>query len=82
MFSNMYTSCNDILVTEWGKLVSANGSCELDVQPYINDFASDVISRNAFGSSYEQGRKIYRLQKEQAVLTSKVLRSIYLPGRR
>ncbi|KAI3716209.1 hypothetical protein L6452_23385 [Arctium lappa] len=80
MFSAMYTSCNDILVTEWSKLVSENGWCELDVQPYIDDFASDVISRNAFGSSYEQGRRIYRLQKEQAVLTRQVLQSVYLPG--
>lgn len=80
MSSAMYTSCNDILVTEWSKLVSKNGWCELDVQPYIDDFASDVISRNAFGSSYEQGRTIYRLQKEQAVLTRQVLQTVYLPG--
>nr|XP_043626966.1 cytochrome P450 72A397-like [Erigeron canadensis] len=83
MFSAMYTSCNDILVKPWSKLVSENnGSCELDVQPYIDDFSSDVISQNAFGSSYEQGRRIYQLQKEQAMLTSKVLQSVYLPGRR
>ncbi|KAI7746686.1 hypothetical protein M8C21_018298, partial [Ambrosia artemisiifolia] len=82
MFSAMYTSCNDILITEWAKLVSESGWCELDVQPYIDDFSSDVISRNAFGSSYEQGRRIYQLQKEQAMLTSQVLKSPYLPGRR
>ncbi|KAL8189217.1 hypothetical protein R6Q57_028783 [Mikania cordata] len=82
MFSAMYTSCNDILIAEWAKLVTENGSCELDVQPYIDDFSSDVISRNAFGSSYEQGRRIYQLQKEQAMLTSQALKSVYLPGRR
>ncbi|KAM0017248.1 putative secologanin synthase [Helianthus debilis subsp. tardiflorus] len=82
MFSAMYTSCNDILITEWAKLVSENGWCELDVQPYIDDFSSDVISRNAFGSSYEQGRRIYQLQKEQAMLTSQALTAPYLPGRR
>ncbi|PWA33840.1 cytochrome P450 [Artemisia annua] len=53
-----------------------------DVQPYIDDFTSDVISRNAFGSSYEQGRRIYQLQKEQAMLTCQVLQSVYFPGRR
>ncbi|XP_076923456.1 cytochrome P450 CYP72A219-like [Bidens hawaiensis] len=82
MFSAMCMSCNDILITEWTKLVSDNGSCEVDVQPYIDDFSSDVISRNAFGSSYEQGRRIYQLQKEQALLTSQVLKSVYIPGRR
>ncbi|MFS7980282.1 putative 11-oxo-beta-amyrin 30-oxidase [Helianthus anomalus] len=82
MFLAMYTSCNDILITEWAKLVSENGWCELDVQPYIDDFSSDVISRNAFGSSYEQGRRIYQLQKEQAMLTSQALTAPYLPGRR
>ncbi|KAG4968983.1 hypothetical protein JHK87_034634 [Glycine soja] len=42
--------------------------------------ASDVIARTAFGSSYEEGRRIFQLQKELAELTMKVIMNVYIPG--
>ncbi|KAJ0962636.1 hypothetical protein J5N97_027758 [Dioscorea zingiberensis] len=60
-------SCID-LVKRWENLVSAEGSCELDVWPEFQSLTGDVISRTAFGSSFEEGKQIFELQKEQAVL--------------
>lgn len=68
------------MINKWKTLVSEKGSCELDVWPFVNSLSGDVISRTAFGSSYEEGRRVFQLQQEQAELTAKALTSVYVPG--
>ncbi|XP_059663286.1 cytochrome P450 CYP72A219-like [Cornus florida] len=72
-------SCSEML-SKWEKMVSEKESCELDVWPYLQTLSSDVISRTAFGSSYEEGTRIFELQREQAELVLQVSQSIYIPG--
>lgn len=79
MLPAMYLSCNDIM-NEWEKMVSADGQCEVDVYHYLENLTSDVISRTSFGSNYEEGRKIFQLQREQSDLIIKASQSIYIPG--
>lgn len=66
-------------VRKWEEMLLEKGSCELDVWPYIKIFCSDVISRTTFGSSYEEGRKIFELKKELGNLVLQALLSIYIP---
>ncbi|KAL5565060.1 hypothetical protein UlMin_028224 [Ulmus minor] len=72
------SSCE--LLSKWEKLANESGSCEVDVWPDFQNMAGDVISRTAFGSSYEEGRKIFQLQREQAALVLKALEFVYIPG--
>ncbi|KAM7503150.1 hypothetical protein LguiB_002054 [Lonicera macranthoides] len=81
MLPAFYLSCSDIM-SKWENMVSTNGSCELDVWPYLETLSSDAISRTAFGSSYEEGRKIFQLQKEQAELAIQAALSLYIRGLR
>ncbi|XP_034677746.1 cytochrome P450 CYP72A219-like [Vitis riparia] len=78
MLPAFHFSCSD-MVTKW-KMLSVGGSCELDVWPYLENLTGDVISRTAFGSSYEEGRRIFQLQKEQTHLAIQVTMSVYIPG--
>ncbi|THU71561.1 hypothetical protein C4D60_Mb04t02720 [Musa balbisiana] len=74
-------SCGD-LVGRWENLVGQEGSCELDVWPEFQYFTGDVISRAAFSSNYEEGRRIFQLQLELAQLVVQAIHSSYIPGYR
>ncbi|OMO71658.1 Cytochrome P450 [Corchorus olitorius] len=73
------TSCCNI-VERWTSLLSPEGGCELDVFAEFSNLAGDVIARTAFGSSYEEGKMIFELQKEQALLALDAFNSFYIPG--
>ncbi|XP_031255334.1 cytochrome P450 CYP72A219-like isoform X2 [Pistacia vera] len=64
-----FSTCCEELIEKWDNLVTGlGGSCELDVSIEFQNFTGDVISRAAFGSSFEEGRLIFLLQKEQGKL--------------
>lgn len=70
------------LINKWECMVSPKGSCELDVWPELQKFAGEVISRTAFGSSYEEGRRIFQLQTEQAERLLQAVQTLSIPGYR
>ncbi|KAK4489087.1 hypothetical protein RD792_004881 [Penstemon davidsonii] len=70
------------MLNKWEEIVHVDGSRELDVWPYIQALTSDAISRTAFGSNYEEGRKIFELQNEQIELVKQQNLSVYIPGMR
>jgi len=72
-------SCDD-LISKWEERLSLDGSSEMDVWPFLQALASDAISRTAFGSSYEEGRRIFQLLKEQGELTMQLMLKVYIPG--
>ncbi|XP_020236597.1 cytochrome P450 CYP72A219 [Cajanus cajan] len=73
------TSCHNMM-ERWGKLVEPSGSFELDVSAEFDILAGDVIARTAFGSSYQEGKQIFELQKEQVMLVNEAMNNIYIPG--
>ncbi|KAJ4976698.1 hypothetical protein NE237_001804 [Protea cynaroides] len=79
MLSAFYTSSND-MVSKWEKLITLEGSCELDVWPELQNLTGDAISRAAFGSSYEKGKRVFKLQDEQAELFIQSFRTAFIPG--
>nr|XP_027079810.1 cytochrome P450 CYP72A219-like [Coffea arabica] len=72
--------CN--LIDRWTMLLASDGRSEIDISPELQSLSADVISRAAFGSSYIEGKKIFELQKEQAVLVLEAFQALYLPGLR
>ncbi|XP_019057755.1 PREDICTED: cytochrome P450 72A15-like [Tarenaya hassleriana] len=82
MVPAFYQSCSE-MINGVEELVSEDGSPhEVDVWPWLQNLASDVISRTAFSSSYNEGRAVFELLKEQAKLSQLILQTLYIPGLR
>ena len=79
MLPIFFESCND-MISEWEGMLSSDGSCDMDIWPFLQNMTSDVISRTSFGSSYEEGKRIFQLLKEQTERVMRVLMSVYVPG--
>nr|XP_048321575.1 cytochrome P450 CYP72A219-like [Ziziphus jujuba var. spinosa] len=74
--------CCSEMISKWEDLVSKEGSCELEVWPSLQNLTADAISRTAFGSSYQEGRKIFQLLTELAELVTNHIQSVSvnIPG--
>lgn len=82
MIPAFYESCIE-MISKWERLVSEQGSSiEIDVWPYLEDVTSNAVSRTAFGSSYEEGKRIFELQEEQGRRVVKALEMAFIPGMR
>ncbi|KAL5151413.1 11-oxo-beta-amyrin 30-oxidase [Glycine soja] len=67
----IFLECCDNMVSKWEGMLSSNDKCEIDVWPFLQNLTCDIKSRTAFGSSYEEGKRIFELLKEQAGLIMK-----------
>ncbi|KAI9191321.1 hypothetical protein LWI28_006897 [Acer negundo] len=77
--TELATSCRN-MIEEWKKMVDDQESCELDIWPEFQKLTADAISRAAFGSNYEEGKKIFELQKELIQLVLEAMMTLYIPG--
>ncbi|KAH7651917.1 11-oxo-beta-amyrin 30-oxidase protein [Dioscorea alata] len=75
-----FSTSLDELIRRWDKMIPDEGSLELDVFPELQNLTKDVISRTAFGSNYEEGRKIFQFLTEQTQLFLQAIQSVYIPG--
>ncbi|KAL9995975.1 putative 11-oxo-beta-amyrin 30-oxidase [Helianthus debilis subsp. tardiflorus] len=81
MVPTFHLSCSE-MIGKRDKVITSNGSCELDVWPHLQALTCDVISRTAFGSSYQEGTRIFQLLREQSVYAMEAAMSFYIPGSR
>lgn len=81
MLPAFHASCNE-MIHKWEKLTSETRFSEIEVWSYLHNLSADAISRAAFGSSFEEGRRVFELIREHVLITVKSLQSVYIPGSR
>lgn len=70
------------MLDSWSAKLSDSGEVEIEVSEYFQTLTEEVITRAAFGSSYEDGKAIFRLQTQQMVLASDAFQKVFVPGYR
>uniref|UniRef100_A0A0E0DQR7 Cytochrome P450 n=1 Tax=Oryza meridionalis TaxID=40149 RepID=A0A0E0DQR7_9ORYZ len=76
----VFANCCTEMVTRWENSISLEAASEIDVWPEFRNLTGDVISRTAFGSSYQEGRRIFQLQEELAQYLTEALQKLFITG--
>ncbi|KAI9117504.1 hypothetical protein K1719_011670 [Acacia pycnantha] len=67
------------MTAKWSE---SGGEVEIEVSEWFQTLTEDVITRTAFGSSYEDGKAIFRLQAQQMVIAAEAFQKVFIPGYR
>ncbi|PKI75712.1 hypothetical protein CRG98_003855 [Punica granatum] len=68
------------MLEEWE--VSKSGEFEVEVSEWFQALTEDIITRTAFGVSYEEGKAIFKLQSQQMLLAAEAFQKVFIPGYR
>nr|AZP01949.1 cytochrome P450 CYP734A23 [Panax ginseng] len=62
--------------------MSSSGDVEIEVSKWYQTLTEDIVTRTAFGPSYEDGKTIFQLQAQQMALASEAFQKVFIPGYR
>lgn len=80
MMGDMAASAQE-LINNLETIIKDEGSyAEIEIKQHIKNVTADIIARTAFGSSYEQGKKVFQVQIKLNKMFEKVLHLLWIPG--
>ncbi|KAG8503050.1 hypothetical protein CXB51_000834 [Gossypium anomalum] len=70
------------MLGKWEERRAGRDEFQMKVFKQLHDLSADIISRIAFGTFFEQGKRIFSLQEQQMQFFSLAVKSLNIPGLR
>ena len=72
------------MLENWLPELSKSGEdeVEIEVSKWYQTLTEKIVTRTAFGPSYEDGSTIFELQAQQMALASQAFQKVFIPGYR
>uniref|UniRef100_A0A453AZI6 Secologanin synthase n=1 Tax=Aegilops tauschii subsp. strangulata TaxID=200361 RepID=A0A453AZI6_AEGTS len=80
MMTVTMSDCAGSMMSEWKAKMAKGDSVEIELSTQFEELAADVISHTAFGSSYEQGKKVFLAQRELQFLAFSTIFNVQIPA--
>ncbi|KAK9266284.1 hypothetical protein L1049_001806 [Liquidambar formosana] len=77
----MMEKCVVAMLDKWSTM-SKSGKVEIEVSKWFQTLTEEILTRTAFGSSYEDGKAIFQLQAQQMVYAIGSFQEVLIPGYR
>ncbi|XP_074346001.1 cytochrome P450 734A1-like [Apium graveolens] len=68
------------MLDKWNAKLAEMDEVEMEVHKEFHELSSEFFCRTAFGSNFENGKRIFELQQQQEILTNQAMRNVYIPG--
>lgn len=59
-----------------------SGEVEIDVSQWFENVTEDAITMTAFGRSYDEGQRVFKLQTQHMLFAAEAFRNVFIPGYR
>nr|ACN39923.1 unknown [Picea sitchensis] len=75
-------ACTSSMLENWQEMMAQADSHgkEIDVHHDFRALTADIISHTAFGSSYNEGKEVFELQRQLQEMAAKAEQSVFIPG--
>ncbi|KAF9612624.1 hypothetical protein IFM89_003066 [Coptis chinensis] len=69
------------MLGKWSEM-AGSGDVDIEVSEWFQSLTEEVITRTAFGRSYEDGKAVFQLQTQQMIFAAEAFQKVFIPGYR